>query len=391
MESLDKIINILLTIKKASLSINDDIIFHIQKDKIYEIRSYLENNNIQIFNALPDDQVQIEKAVYSQYNIQPYKDFKSFSNQFELSDFGKRTIVILEENENDILIFNNNEIPVSYFFKSRKKDFRVSNYYYLKKIKNVFLPRIADYTDFVNSKHILLSPECGKFEVIEGNVSEIVGMGKSLENTYKAIENIISFQKGWEPIIKNRIIRGLEVIKESKNRFYWLIINLEQFITITIKDYDVFLASHRHETILERYEHEKDIFSEKIRAVLGRISTNLLSIPITFSVVLFGLREIKEKWLVDIFLMALAAFIIFSCIIQVLFILDLNIIKKEIKAKIDYFLMLLPVFKDDFFNISRPQLHKILFLQILTCLMIIAFFVLYCYLAKNFLTSITGE
>jgi len=387
MENLNKVINILLTIKKASISINDDAVFYIHKDKVDEIKKYLSENGVEINDILHGDQIEIERSFYIQNNIQPYKDFKNYFNRFELSDFGGRTIIILQEGEQDTVVFNNNEIPTSYFFQSGKQDFKAPNYYFLKKIIEIFFPRIVDYIDSTHNKYILLSPECGKFEIPAGNISEIAGIEKSLEDTYKAIEKILSFQKGWEPIIKNRIIRGLEVYTKPEEYFYWLIGNLEQFVTTTIRDYDVFSASHNHETILERYEHEKDIFSDKIRTVLERVSTNLLSIPITFSVALFGLREINEKWLINIFIIALFVFVFFSCSIQGLFIMELNIIRKEIHAKKDYFLKLLPTLNDYFNNISKPQLQKITLLQVLTGLIIVAFIFLCYYLICNYINS----
>jgi len=273
MEDIEEALNILLYMKKASFSISEDLIFQIHSD-----------------------QIEIAKPFYLKYNIQPYNTFDSFYRRFELSDFGKRTIVIVQGDNMDIVVFNNTETPASYLFQSGKQDLRASNYYYLKKIKDIFLPKIVGYMDSVHKKYILLSPECGKFEIPEGNLFEVAyKIEKSLESTYKAVVDVISYQKGWESIIKNRIIRSLEVIGESEDRFYWLIYNLEQLIAITIRDYDVFLASHRHETILQQYEREKDAFAEKIRTVLGKISTNLLSIPITFSAALFGFREISEE------------------------------------------------------------------------------------------------
>jgi hypothetical protein len=384
MENLDIALNILWTIKSESLSIDDRITFKVLPDKAETIKKYLKDSHINTDDLLANDEIRIDKSFYTQYNIQPYHNFEVFYKLFKTSDLEEQTIVILQDTKNDFVVFGKNGNPESYFYPSGEGDTKAPNHYYLTKIKEGFIPKIADYTDTAHTKYIFLSPECGKFELSYGGSSDVKETNKSLENIYTNIEDILSRPKGWEYIMKNRIIRSLEIVDQSERRFYWLIDNLDQLIEATLRDYELFLTSHKHETIIEQYEQEKDTFADKIRAVLERISTNLLSIPITFSAVLFGFREITEKWLIDIFLIVLAVFVCFSCIIQGIFISELSVIKNEIYSKAEYLSRGLSFLQEKFNTISMPLIRKIIFLQILTFIVSISFVFLYLLLVSNY-------
>jgi hypothetical protein len=382
---VDIALDVLWTMKTTSLSINDRSTFQIHPDKIDIIKKYLREKNITIDDLSTANEIRLDKSFYEQYNIQTYNDFETFFRLFKTSDIGNRTIVILQEANNDFVVFGKDGIPTSFFYPSGEKDIKAPNFYFLTKIKDDFIPKIADYTDTAHTKYIFLSPECGKFELVYGGSSDIKEINKALANTYSNIEDILSRPRGWEYIMKNRIIRSLDIVEQSEKRFYRLVDNLDQLIEATLRDYELFLTSHKHETIIEQYEHEKDVFADKIRAVLERISTNLFSIPITFFAALFGFREITEKWMINIFLIALAVFVCFSCIIQGMFISELSIIKKNICSKMDYFSRGLTFLQKKFIDISKPQLNKIKFLQILTFIMIVVFIVLYLFLASNYI------
>jgi hypothetical protein len=385
MENLDIALDILWTIKSESLSIDDKLTFKVLPDKAETIKKYLQDNKINTDDLLARDEIRIDKSFFTQYNIQSYHTFEVFYKLFKTSDLGKQTIVILQDPENDFVVFGKNGNPESYFYPSGESDKKAPNYYYLAKIKEDFIPRIADYTDTAHAKYIFLSPECGKFELSYGGSFDVKETNKFLENTYTNIKDISSRPRGWEYIMKNRIIRSLEIVDQSERRFYWLIDNLDQLIEATLRDYELFLTSHKHETIIEQYEKEKDVFADKIRAVLERISTNLLSIPITFSAALFGFRELTEKRLIDIFLIVLAVCVCFSCIIQGIFISELSVIKNEIYSKVDYLSRGLSFLHQKFNTISIPLIRKIIFLQILIFIMIISFIFLYLLLASNYI------
>ncbi|AEF82868.1 hypothetical protein [Leadbettera azotonutricia] len=385
MENLNTALDILWTIKSVSLSINDKLTFKVLPDKVDAIKKYLKESNISVDDLSTTDEIKLNKSFYEQYNIQPYDSFNTFFNRFKTSDIGGRIIVILQEKDNDFVVFGKHGNPEAYFYPSGERDIKTPNYYYLTKIKEDFIPKIADYTDTAHTKYIFLSPECGKFELFYGVSPDKMETTKPLENIYTNIKDILTRPKGWEYIMKNRIIRSLEIIEQSGQRFYWLIDNLDQLIEATLRDYELFLTSHKHETIIEKYELEKDFFADKIRAILERISTNLLSIPITFSAALFGFREVTEKWLINIFLIALAVFVCFSCVIQGIFISELSVIKKEIYSKIDYFSRGLSFLRERFNVISRPLINKIIFLQILTIIVIVVFIGLYLLLANNYI------
>jgi hypothetical protein len=386
MKNVNKALEILLEMKKSSFSANDKMVFQTFPDKIDIIKKYLQENNVVINELLSNTEIELDKSFYEQHGIQPYNNFASFFRRFDTSNLGKKAVLILGENSDEMVIFGKEGKAISYYYPSGKQDLIAANFYYAKQIVETFLPKVADYRDTAHNKFIFLSPEYGRFEIVETNLAEIAEIKKPLSKTYEDIYDIISHNnRGWEYVLKNRIIRSLETLDSPEKHFYWLIESLDRFIDATNKDYEVYLTSFGHEKLIEQYEKEKDAFADKIRGVLERISTNLLSIPITFSAALFGFKEINDKWLIDFFLGALTVFVVFSCIIQGSFITELSTIKKEILSKLDYFSRGLCLLQDKFKFISNPQLKKIKFLQIITILIIISFIVLYLFLANKYI------
>jgi hypothetical protein len=391
MKNINRAFEILLEMKKSSLSINDRMVFQMFPDKVDTIKNYLQENNIVINELLSNTEIELDKSFYEQYDIQPYNNFASFFRRFDISNLEKKTVLILGENSDEMVIFCKEGKAISYCYPSGKQDLIAANFYYAKQIVETFLPKVADYRDTAHNKFIFLSPEYGRFEIVETNLTEIAEIKKPLSKTYEDIYDIISHNnRGWEYVLKNRIIRSLETLDSPEKHFYWLIESLDRFIDATNKDYEVYLTSFRHEKLIEQYEKEKDAFADKIRGVLERISTNLLSIPITFSAALFGFKEINDEWLIGFFLFSLIIFVVFSCLIQGSFICELSTIRKEILSKLDYFSRGLRLLEDKFKSISNPQLRKINFLQVITFLIIVFFILLYLLLVNKYINSFSS-
>jgi hypothetical protein len=387
MEILSKALEILSLLTKASNEITERPVFKIKAESVGAVKKYINDNNLEISDDLADNEIELSKCFYEDYNITAYSDISSFFRRFKITDFGQQNIVILNVVNDDLVVFGGSPVPSAYCYPSMADELKTVNYYYLLKIVEEFFPKFVDYIDNANQKLIFLSPDCGRFEIDKNNLSDIADTEKPFSATYKKIENIVSMSKGWEYILKNRIINKLEIIDNKNDRFRCLFENMDNFIDITLKDFELFMISKKHETIINQFENERDNFAEKIRTVLERIATSLLSIPISFSAALLGFKDLNKNdtWLINVFLLSLGIFVIFSCIIQCFFINELTSIRKEIYAKSDNFSLGISFLKTKFHEISKPLLVKIKLLQILCVFIIVAFIVLYILLAINYL------
>jgi hypothetical protein len=221
MENLVKAIAALQTLANASASITEKPSFLLHLDKVDVIKEYLKENGIIYDELLQNEEIDIDKSFYKENNILPYNNFDSFFRRFKILDLDDHVIVILKTYKDDCIILNKNGVVSSRFFSSGEQDLKSLNFYYAKLITESFLPNIADHIDTAHNEYVFLSPECGRFKVVETNLSEFAEMQVSLEDTYIKIKDIIAHPKGWEYLMKNRIIRSLEAVEPTERRFYW--------------------------------------------------------------------------------------------------------------------------------------------------------------------------
>jgi len=374
-------IDLLVEISRNSSSINEDMFFSVLAEKYESIINKLNESSID-YEDMGGNTIQINKNFTDNCEIKTYCSKDSFYIKYEETTW---IMLILGNQETDSLVsFIDNDNCIRFRqLKSGKIDQITTNFLYLKKIiKLLSEPRITDYKDTALNRYFFLSPECGKMEINEGENSNLIEISKSDVNIfeiYKKFTDMYEYQKGWEFILKNKIIKGLEGVDIPKIGFKELIINLPKFIDATERDYELFLNSRKHESIVQQFENEKYIFADKIRAILQRISNSIIAIPITFFGAAFTVKEISHLWLLNIIIMSMFFYIIFSCIINFLFWGDLDILKEEINKKTDILSMGLPRLHIALMEINKPLFRKIKCLKVLVICTIILFALLFLY------------
>jgi hypothetical protein len=378
-------IELLNSLANASCRISDDLIFSIRPDKTEAIKSLLNSSGVAFEDYMGKDDVLLNRTFYESCHIHPYCNFDSFARRFQVVEDSDETIVVLGNPDEEMVIATIQGGTISArSHTSEIKSSAIINFYYLNKIVHEFLPKITDYIDSAHNKYIFLSPECGRLEIEGSDLKTLALKDISADKLFAKITDLCTRPKGYEYILKNRIIRGLVEAKTPELRFSELIINFELFIEATLRDLELFLLSRKHEEIIEQLESEKYQFADKIRSILERISASILSIPITFAVALFALRDIPEKWLINIFLGALALFVVFTCITNSLFFIDLSVVNKEMDARLKNVSMDLPFLKRSLVEIVKPFKRKIRTLKIIIILAIVLFVVLFFFLVYGY-------
>jgi hypothetical protein len=373
-------IGILSFIASNSNSISDVLYYTILEEKYSEVVSKLKHSEI-VFEDFGNNIISITTNFYNENQLDVYCSIESFYAQFN-------------ENENTKIILGNKKINTiisatmgnSIHFQSINNgniNNTATNYYYLKKIIGLLsLPPLTDYKDTALNRYFFLSPECGKFEIIERDYTNLVDIADSsinLFDTYSKVKSMFCNPEGWQYILKNKIIRGLENIDISDNRFKELVLNLTKFIDATKKDFELFLTSKKHESIVQQFENEKYIFIDKIRSVLQRISSSIISIPLTFFGASFAMREIDKLWLLNIVVISIIIYIAFSIAVFFLLWSDLDNIKEEISTKKNIISMGLSHLQNDLNEIIKPLNKRIMSLKILVVAAIILFALIFLF------------
>lgn len=224
-----EVIEKLAYIAHASNFINNDF-FTIENDKYHDIINQLKKMNIG-YEDLGDNSIQINSNLYTENDIKVYHSTRDFFENYEETD---QTVVILGDKDNDSIVSYEENGDVFYQQHSNKtNNHTVTNFFYLKKIINLLSDEtITDYKDTTHNRYFILTPECGKLDLNEGESEDLIEIAKNevnLFNTYKIYLEMNDYKKGWEPILKNKIIQGLEGIDKEKEGFKKLIIDLPKY------------------------------------------------------------------------------------------------------------------------------------------------------------------
>jgi len=380
-------IQFLADIASASGSVSEDRYFSILPDHFSGVIKIISKENIE-YEDLGGNTICISNNFFEEHKIKVYSSTGNFYRNYEETDW---TAVILGDKDNDSLVSRVDDGYINFQQYSKKTADRVvTNFFYLKRIIGLLSqPKITDYKDTAHERYFFLSPECGKLEINEGGLDNLIAIAEGsgdLCETYKKFVEINGCQHGWEFILKNKIIKGLEGVDVEKDGFKELIINLALFIGATERDYELFLNSRKYEAVIQQFENEKYILADKIRSILQRMSGSIISIPVTFIGAIIAINNIKDLWFINTIVFTMVIFIVLSSIINFLFWGDLDILKDEINMRINIISMGLPRLHKDLEKIIMPFLKRIKFMRRL----IIAIILLFAFLFLFFVCQYTS-
>ena len=373
-------VDILVYISSHSCNISEELYFTIANEKYNEVITKLGEISIEYEN-MGDTTITINIDDFKKLEIELFCSADSFYKKYNETSF--LLIVLGNKDVGTLVSITNDNYKYMQHFQKGIKDNTSTNFLYLKKIiKLLSQPRVTDYYDTAYNRFFFLSPECGKLELYEGDINSLVNISKSnmnLYDTYTKFNTMFDYPKGWEYILKNKIIRGLENINIKEEGFKELIFSLSKFIDAAEKDYELFLTSRKHESIVQQFENEKYLFADKVRSILQRISGSIVSIPLAFFSASFAMREINELWQLNIVVLALLIYSIFSIIVNFLFLGDLDILKEEITTKKKNLSMEVSRLDKDLTQIANPFFRRISFLKILVVLSMVLFALIFLF------------
>jgi len=234
-------IQFLADIADVSGSVNEDRYFSILPDHFSDVTKIISKENIE-YEDLGGNTICINNSFFEEHKIKAYSNAGNFFRNYEETD---RIVVILGDKDNDSLVSCVDDGYIC-FQRCRDKTINrtITNFSYLRKIIDLLSqPKITDYKDTAHERYFFLSPECGKLEIYEGGLDNLIAIAEGsgdLCETYKKFAEINGCQHGWEFILKNKIIKGLEGVDIEKDGFKELIINLALFISATERDYELF-------------------------------------------------------------------------------------------------------------------------------------------------------
>lgn len=381
-------IDILLFVASNSNEISEALSFSVLNDKYNIVTTRLVNSNID-FENIGENIISMPNEFFLNHNIDVYCNNDAFYRRYEDT---KNIIVILgNKNIDSVISISSDKFTDFQYVKNGKSDKITTNYFYLKKLIDLLShPDVTDYKDTAHNSYFFLSPECGKFEIIEGdytNLVEISSISIKLFDTYLKLKSMFNNPKGWQYILKNKIIRGLENIHVSDNRFKELILNLTKFIDATEKDFELFLTSRNHETIVQQFENEKYLFADKIRSILQKISASILSIPLSFFAAAFAMENASQLWQQNIIIVSILIYILYAGIVNILYWKDLDVLKDEIYYKVANISMDLLMLKKSLTSIVKPLLSRIVVLRIIVIFSTVLFGIIFIYFLLQFISS----
>ena len=378
-------IEVLCFITGYSNAISEEMYFSILSDNYSIVTARLKELAIE-FEDMGDAIISINNNFFDQYEISVYC---SIDNYFRKYNETKNIMLILGNKDiHSLISVTNDNYTYFQYVNNNTIDHATTNFIYLKKIINLLSnQKLTDYKDDAYDRYLFLSPECGKLEIYDGGLNNLIQIVKSeakLFDIYLKFEEMNKYQRGWEYILKNKIIRGLENVDIEKEGFNELILNLPLFIDATERDFELFLNSRKHESIIQEFENEKFIFADKIRNILYRISAGIISIPLTFFAAAFAMNEINQSWLLNIIIVSMSIYLIFTSIVNFLFWGDLNILIDEFNTRIKISSMEISRLRSDLEIIAKPYFTRIKFLKFIILCTIIIFALVLLYLAFQF-------
>ena len=381
-------LNVLSLIADHSNSVSEEMYFSVLNENYNTVTAKLRELAIE-FEHMGDSIICIKETFYDEYQITAYC---SLDGYFRKHNDTENVILILGNKDIESLVsITNDNYTCFKHINNESINHSATNYFYLKKIIDLLSnPQLTDYKDTAYERYLFLSPECGKLEIYSGGLNNLIQIAQSeinLFETYLKFASMNLYQKGWEYILKNKIIKGLENVDIEKEGFKQLIMNLSLFVHATERDYELFLNSRKHESIVQQFENEKYLFAEKIRNILYRISGSIITIPLTFFGAAFAMKEINEIWLLNIIIFSMIIYIIFSSAINFLFWGDLDMLKNEMNTKIEITSMGLIRLSADLEKMIKPLFKRICFLKILIIVIIILFALLFIF----FVIQYTGS
>jgi hypothetical protein len=376
--------DLLADIADASRSINSDF-FSILPDKLSAIITRLAHEKIE-YEDLGGNDISIHRKFCQGSGIAVYTDADDFFRSYEESS--DDIIILGNKDSESIVSCMSGDDVIFQQYRSKKADKAITNFFYLRRI-TAFLsqPEISDYKDTAHDCYFFLSPECGKIKIEENGLENLVSIAKSdicLMEIYKKIGKLNAYQKGWEFILKSKIIKGLENIDVIAEGFRELVTHLDLFIDATIRDFELFLNTRSHETLVEQFENEKYVFADKIRSVLQGISGSLFSIAITFAGTVITIRDISDVWLINIIFAVMATLLIFFIWINICLWGDLNTLKSEMNMRIQAASMGLPRTARDLRGILKPFFRRIMSFKVLISFIIILFTLLFLFVVCQY-------
>jgi hypothetical protein len=367
---------------RAAESISEGLVFTFSPVTIAAVKEDLDKQSIEYDPYIGDNEIRIEPRCYAGFSV--YNNQDSFLRHISLGMLETGSVLILSDALNETVFVSKVDGHLTAKnYVSQTDNESIVNAFYVLKIQDELL-KVTDYYDSAHKNYFFLSPECGKLELHGPDLTSLDLAGFSLESSLRSLEVLTTFASGYECIFKNKLIRCLELVREE-DRFIALLKQLEVFVDATKKDFEIFITRQSYEGISAQFENEKQSFIDQLRSLLERISSAVLSIPVSFAAALFAVKDVSEGWMLSTLKFAFFLFVLFSCVTNGMFIVELQCIKNTIEDKVNSFSRSIPFLHTEFKKNTKPLRRRVVFLQAISVFVILLFaFFTFIFLKTDF-------
>jgi hypothetical protein len=168
-------------------------------------------------------------------------------------------------------------------------------YYYLLIFEDYKKLRVYSYQNDASKEFVLLSPNKKEFSLKYPKIIPDFGE-MDLSKKYEAIRTINNAPE-FLAFFKEQTIDWLIGFEDTEIRFFEFIKSLEQIVSLSNADYEVFLKKFNFDKFKENFRKERDEYFFRIREILTSLLNKVVSIPVSISAAALAFYNVSSDWL----------------------------------------------------------------------------------------------
>ncbi|GAB3835901.1 hypothetical protein [Hymenobacter jeollabukensis] len=209
------------------------------------------------------------------------------------------------------------------------------------------------------------------------------------------IKSVISKlrDKNFQLFFKNQLSDFIQ--KTHEKHFHNLIIGLNIIEKDSDKEFELYIKNFSWETFRSKLYSEKDKYFASIREILGKITTQLVAVPISISATVFATYKIKDSYIILLIGIAFTIYAMFAIHIQTIYYRDIKEIKhdfeRDFKNIADKSGLDLSIINNERDKISRRINNTITLIYLFTGTITLLGCLFNFFLAQQYFTSTTTK
>lgn len=263
------------------------------KDFTFKVNETSSKDNILSFfndlfvnvENLPANKISLNLEKVKIENIFFFYDFKSFQSGYSSykNVFNDSDIVILKSNDKLEIKYKNEENII------------LQNFYIYREIidylnDNPLFSSIAT----ANNEFLLITKEYGFIHLGYNLHEDRTKDFETLKQDFERLKLLFEKKEFIQFFKENIGIIGIHR-HDIKDRFYYLLKNLNSLLNLSEKDLDNYILEFSFEKIKSKFKDERNRYFEGLEKNIELISKQVISFPLTFAATAFASYQVKEK------------------------------------------------------------------------------------------------